>query len=89
MNVTSSDPGSSGVLTPFAKVDDLNFNNNQEDQDGIFPLERELAVLEGRIDENKDILFDLFGGQVDMDYQEFLNKQEKMFEVSNMVTFSK
>lgn len=85
----SSDPGSSGVLTPFAKVEDLNFNNNQEDQDGIFPLQRELAVLDNRVSNNKDIVFDLFGGQMDLNHLDYLKKEEKLLEMSNMVTFSK
>lgn len=85
----SSDPGSSGVLTPFAKVDGLHFNVEQEVQDGIFPLEKELAVMQRQIDENKEILFDLLGGQVDISHEEYLRKQEKLYEVSNMITFSK
>lgn len=85
----SSDPGSSGVLTPFAKVGGLHFNEKEEDQDGIYALEKELAVLESHIDDNKEILFDLFGGQVDMSHTEYLAKQEKLMEISNRVTFSK
>ncbi len=82
----SSDPGSSGVLTPFAEVENLYFDNTPEVQSGIFEYEKELNVLNNRIDENKEILFDMLGG--DISHEEYLRRQEALLDISKKVTFS-
>lgn len=40
----SSDPGSSGVLTPFAKTDGLYFDSSYEPEDGVWEIEQEVRT---------------------------------------------
>ena len=70
----TSDPGSSGVLTPFAKTSGLFFNAENEPEDGVLDIVRErseyfknknTSEIYINIDEGKDTIEDLR----DMDYK--------------------
>lgn len=39
----TSDPGSSGMITPFAKTDGLFFDGSNEPEDGVFDLQKQIA----------------------------------------------
>jgi len=55
----ASDPGSSGVITPFCEMNGLHFDGSAEPQDGIFEFEKESR--EKFREENPDkIVIDLF-----------------------------
>lgn len=55
----TSDPGSSGIITPFCKTDGLYFDGAQEPEDGIFDLKRELR-REHREENSEMLVVDIF-----------------------------
>lgn len=81
----TSDPGASGTLTPFAKVDDLHFNTTREAQDGIMDFEQALLVHQSIMGTDKVMLLDQLGTADS--YDEYLDRREKAFIKSNEISF--
>ena len=44
-NSGNSDPGTSGILSPFGKIDGLYFNNSREPNDFEFNLKQDLSRI--------------------------------------------
>jgi hypothetical protein len=51
----TSDPGSSGIITPFCKTEGLYFDGAHEPEDGIFDFQKEMSKKHK--EQNKDILY--------------------------------
>lgn len=74
MNTTgNSDPGTSGLLSPFAKIDGLYFNNEEEPDDFYFRLMKD---LEKRY-EDEGITFIKCDFESASDFYEALKEMEK------------
>lgn len=73
----SSDPGASGVLTPFAKIENLNFNNTPEPQDGIFEFQQALMEQAKTMNHHKVLIFDTLGGATT--HEEYMKRREKLY----------
>ena len=77
----SSDPGSSGVLTPFTKVKNLYFDESQEDQDGIYDFEKALAIHQRSLIDNNTLLIDILGDPTTgefVSHDEYLRRMESL-----------
>lgn len=73
----SSDPGASGTLTPFADVENLNFNNSKESQDGVLDFLKDLETHQKLLEDGKWLAFTSMGGEVNPD--QYLANREKMY----------
>lgn len=79
----TSDPGSTGIITPFAKTHGLYFDKNHEPEGSIFNFEREVATHEKNAEtdgmyidvyENCDNVNDMFAMQEKM--SELINRSQ-------------
>lgn len=52
----TSDPGSSGVITPFANTDGLYFDKSYEPEDGIFEMEQEARRHHKKANQDKMVI---------------------------------
>lgn len=85
MNITTSDPGSSGLLTPFVKMDGLYFEEGLESEDGIFDLEKEIAIYNQRLDEIQEYTFKWINEDTTVD--QLLETKDKMAKINDNITF--
>jgi len=79
----TSDPGSSGVITPFAKTDGLYFDNSFEPEDSVFEMQRE--AMEYYKNDNKDkMIVDVYAGCNNI--SDMFNMEAKMRNVMTGMT---
>lgn len=82
----TSDPGSSGVITPFCKTDGLFFDGAREPEDGAFEYGND--KIRKRKEMNPEMLFvDPF--EKCENIQDVFNQQQKLQEINNKVQLSK
>lgn len=71
----TSDPGSSGIITPFCKTDGLYFDGSFEPEDGVLDFDKE--VREKYMEENSDNLV--------IDEYALCDNMQEIFQVDNLI----
>lgn len=71
----SSDPGSSGIITPFCKTDGLYFDGAREPEDGVFDLIKESSRIYAEEHPDK-MLIDVFSSATNV---------QEMFDIKNKI----
>lgn len=82
VNVTSSDPGSTGIITPFAKTDGLYFDKSSEPQDTIYDLIEESNDYYGKFEEDEEI--EVLKPRNNEEYMDLEEKLESVLDKSSM-----
>ena len=79
----TSDPGSSGMLTPFIKTDGLYFEEGMEFEDGIFDLEKELYEYNDRLDDTRKLVLDYMNDCYTP--EQLLERKQAIADINNSI----
>lgn len=83
----TSDPGASGSLSPFADTDGLYFESIREREDGVFDIEKEIAIFNKRLEEINGFTIDYLSDCETV--EEKLEREQKLIDRMKSITIKK